>query len=82
MACQAQGLWCSAYGNGQVAIRLLQHLSLDTPVMQPDVPLPEEIIFAAPASFLKVYSPAKRQQRKKHKISFGHTPSTMLEMCG
>ena len=62
MACQAQGLWCSAYGNGQVAIRLLQHLSLDTPVMQPDVPLPEEIIFAAPASFLKVDSPAKRQQ--------------------
>ena len=54
MACEAQGLWCSAYDNGQVAIRLLQHLSLDTPIMQPNMPLPEEIILAAPASFLKV----------------------------
>ena len=54
VACEAQGLWCSAYDNGQVAIRLLQHLSLDTPIMQPDMPLPEEIILAAPASFLKV----------------------------
>ena len=54
MACAAQGLWCAAYGNGTVAIRLLQHLSLDTPVVQPNKPLPEEIILAAPAATLQV----------------------------
>ena len=62
MLCEAQGLWCAGYGNGRVAVRLLQHICLDTPLMRANQPLAAEMALAAPAAFIRVSFDTARGQ--------------------